>query len=109
MELSPNAKVMLPLYTLLARPAVEGVICTVTGLPDTTVPDAGASVNHAGPPNDAVPVNVTGVLDNVLSVSDCGTALVNSNPEGCTMLPVATPAARIVSTTVIDCGELGTP
>src|SRR5689334_10204512 len=107
MELSLNAKVMLPLYTLLARPAGEGTICTVTGLPEVTVPDAGASVNHGGPPNDAVPVNVTAVEERVLTVSDCGVALVNSKPEGCTILPVPAPGARTVRTTVTDCGELG--
>ena len=86
-----------------------GVILMVTGWPETTEPEVGKSVNHAGPPKEAVPPKVTGVVESVETVSDCGVALVNSRPEGCTLLPAPEPGVRTVSTTVIDCGELGAP
>ncbi len=73
------------------------------------LPDAGDRVNHEGPPNEGVPVNVTGELESVVSVNDWLAAVVNSSPEGWTMLPVPDPGVRTLSTTVTDCGELGAP
>src|SRR5215471_6209860 len=94
---------------------MAGTICTAAGLPETVVPDADVTVNHDGPPKDAVPVKETGEVESVVRVNDWlagavppGTA-VKSSPEGCTMLPVPALAARTLNTTVTDCGELGAP
>ena len=94
---------------------MPGTICTAAGLPETVVPDAGVTVNHAGPPKDAVPVKEAGEVESVVRVNDWPAgavppgAAVKRSPEGYTMLPVPAPGARTLNTTVTDCGELGAP
>src|SRR5215467_6803653 len=81
-----------------------------------TVPEEGVNVNHARPsPNTALAPNLVPAAVVVESVRLCGAGSaapvtpVNNRPAGCTVLPLPAPAAGTLSTTVTDCGELGTP